>query len=254
MLTTGGGCAYSGRGEDGGPDDVKDQAQDKVRFFVVGLESSCDWKEYLVTSTHISSKKCRVDKTAAVRPSLEWKRRDLRNWLTHAVSHSNRIESCDMILFGNNIRKNWTLLQALPNECQWRLFDGYEIDEDRRKWRKSGSPASSDSPGEAVAQVRLLSGILEHRAARPSSGHDGYAKFRGASKWPVHTVYTDQISVQTDEWTSGHNVLLLADMLLLGKNVDDVKRLGIPGGKLQIFPQLSDFVLGRTKDAAVTRP
>ena len=64
----------------------------------------------------------------------------------------------------------------------------------------------------------------------------------------MKTVYADQIPVQPDERRCGHDVLLLTGMLVLGYQVDDVKRLGLPGRKLQMFPKLSDFVLGRTKE------
>ena len=58
------------------------------------------------------------------------------------------------------------------------------------------------------------------RAAREFPDTPGYEKFSGA--WTLETVYADKIPMQTDLWSCGQRVLLLADMLVSGVQVSEL--------------------------------
>jgi hypothetical protein len=158
---------------------------------------------------------------------------------------AKRIGSREMLLFANNINnKHWNFLQALPNDGQWRVFDGFE------KTRKSGEKPDSDT----ASLVQKLSYLLEQAAEKyPNTDtiQYGYAKFSGASKWPVHTVYADKIPIQLDGWSCGHRVLILSDMLQLGYKVEDMKDVYVNSDMPKIRRALGHHVLGKTKDVDV---
>jgi hypothetical protein len=161
------------------------------------------------------------------------------------------IGTCGMIFFAINRTNHWTLLAGNTVTRAWTWFDGYEpapnatrsrCHPNPNNWRKSGREA-----GQLIKNFAHQLSYVMNRAAIEYPDIKGYQKFRG--DWTLDTVHADKIPVQTDSWSCGQRVLLLADMLASGYNVRDMLDMYSDDDMPAIHQEMGHYALGLMQDA-----
>ena len=128
----------------------------------------------------------------------------------------NHIGSCSMLFFADCTNYHWTFFAGDTFDHTWTWFDGLELQENLG--RKSGQEA----PRRITNLAKQLTWVMNEAAIQYPT-IQAYQRFRG--KWTLSTVHCDKIPVQTEGWSCGHRVLLLADMLASGYQVDDLQKM-----------------------------
>jgi hypothetical protein len=161
------------------------------------------------------------------------------------------IGTCGMIFFPINRNCQWTLLAGNTVTRAWTWFDGYEPDPtatpsrrhpNPKNWRKSGLQADR-----LIKNFAHQLSYVMNRAAIEYPDIKGYQKFQG--DWTLDTVHADKIPVQTDSWSCGQRVLLLADMLASGYNVRDMLDMYSDDDMPAIHQEMGHYALGLMQDA-----
>jgi hypothetical protein len=153
------------------------------------------------------------------------------------------IGACRIIFFGDHNHSHWTLIAGDTQTREWTWFDGYEPLSPSSRSRSASSHRRSGAPPSRRIKgvVQQLSYVM-NRAAIEYPDHDGYKKFTG--DWTLQTVHADKIPVQTDGWSCGQRVLLLADMLAWQYNVTDMQDMYSDAEMPAIHREMDHYALG----------
>jgi hypothetical protein len=118
---------------------------------------------------------------------------------------------CTTIVFPMGDDSHWTVLIAnVPTETMW-YFNGY-----------GDKPRSLTAP---PIKGNVFQFFLAVTAVLNLAGEQAGGDKQLCVKWKLECYYGDRIPKQMDGWSCGYRVLLIADMLALGYEVDDLRRL-----------------------------
>jgi hypothetical protein len=127
------------------------------------------------------------------------------------------------------------------------LFAG---DTRRRAWTWYDGMCRGKSGSTPPLKIQRLAKQLSYamnRAATQYPSIQGYQKFIGP--WSLDTVYGDKIPAQTDVWSCGHRVLLLADMLASRFVISEMQTMYSDDDMLAIHQVMGHHALGLMQDA-----